>query len=565
MSLLGTLQIANNSMLASQVGLQVAGNNISNANTPGYIRQQVNFTPASTRLFGALPIGLGVQVDGIVQQVDRFLMERLRDSTSDLENSSTQEQYHLRLEALIGELDDTDLSTALTDFFGSINDLLNQPDDVTLRRQAVLQGERLVADINRLDGQLFEIRSQVNEQVVQAGDEINRLLEEIARLNVQIVQTEGGGLSKSDAVGVRDQRETALRSLASLIGIRAIEQDNRSVTVYVGGDYLVFEGTFQPVEASFSVDDEIPVATINVERSDSPLQTSTGRLAGLYSARDEILGDFRNRLADFARDLTFEFNKVYSGGQGLSGFTELTSEHQVEDVNAALDQAGLANTPVNGSFQVQVRNTTSGQVDTTDILVDLNGLDNDTSLTDLTASLDAISGISATVSPTGEVQLQSDSTDLEFNFNNDTSGVLAALGVNVFFAGETPRELRISSALQEDASKFAASRGGVGNDADNAIELAGLGSKPLEAHDGSTVLDLYNSIISEATQSSATSQAVTEGFRVFHRTLEGQHLSVSGVSIDEETVDIITHQRVFQASARVVATISELLQTLINL
>ena len=182
-------------MLASQIGLQIAGNNISNANTPGYIRQQLLLSPASTQLLGTLPIGLGVQIEGIVQKVDRFLLERLRGSTSDLASSNTQEQFHLQLESLVGELGETDLSTALTDFFGSINDVLNQPEDVTLRRQAVVQGDRLLTDIKRLDSRVFGIRSRINEEVVRAGEEINRLLEEIAKLNVQIVKTEGGGLS----------------------------------------------------------------------------------------------------------------------------------------------------------------------------------------------------------------------------------------------------------------------------------------------------------------------------------------------------------------------------------
>ena len=58
---------------------------------------------------------------------------------------------------------------------------------------------------------------------------------------------------------------------------------------------------------------------------------------------------------------------------------------------------------------------------------------------------------------------------------------------------------------------------------------------------------------------------MTEGFLTFARTLEGQHLGMTGVSVDEEAVKMIAYQRAFQASARFISTIDELLNTLVNL
>ena len=83
------------------------------------------------------------------------------------------------------------------------------------------------------------------------------------------------------------------------------------------------------------------------------------------------------------------------------------------------------------------------------------------------------------MTPSAELQIAVDASDLEFNFADDTSGVLAALGLNVFFSGSTARELEISSVLRADPGKFAVSQGGVGTDAANAVELAGFGDRPL--------------------------------------------------------------------------------------
>src|SRR5687768_17818096 len=109
MSLFGSIQLANNALLAMQLGIQVTGNNIANANTPGYIRQNVVLTPAATQRKGDLLLGLGVQVSAIIQQTDKFLDERLRAAVSDLANGETQEQAFTQLETILGELGDTDL------------------------------------------------------------------------------------------------------------------------------------------------------------------------------------------------------------------------------------------------------------------------------------------------------------------------------------------------------------------------------------------------------------------------------------------------------------------------
>src|SRR5688572_29173180 len=140
MTLFSTIQTANNALLAAQLGLQVTGNNIANANTPGYIRERLLLAPATTQRYGGVLLGLGVQVQGVVQITDRFLEERLRSATSDLANGEAQENVYVQLESLIGELSDTDLSTSLTGFFNSIHDIANQPDSVSVRNLAVLQG-----------------------------------------------------------------------------------------------------------------------------------------------------------------------------------------------------------------------------------------------------------------------------------------------------------------------------------------------------------------------------------------------------------------------------------------
>lgn len=565
MSLFGSIQLANNALFAAQTGLQVTGNNIANAGTPGYMRQQMVTTPAPTQMVGNLPIGLGVQVKAIVQSADRFLNERLRGATSDLSQSQTQADTYVELESIIGELSDTDLSTSFNKFFASIQNVLNQPSDNTLRNLAAVQGGLLTDDIRRLSDRVSGLSNTVNTEVASMAGDINALLKEVATLNARITITEGGGLSASDAVGLRDQRETALSKLAEMISIRTVEQEDGSVTVFAGGDYLVSQGDYREVSVSYESKDAGAPTYLHIADFDSTLSVSSGKLAGLYAARDDIIKGFVGRLDNLSRTLTFEFNKLYSSGQGLRGYDELVSESAVADGGAPLDQAGLPYTPVNGSFQVLVKNTRTGATVRTDIPVNLNGLDDDITLDQLVTKLNSIEGISADVTSDRHLRIRSDAPELEFGFANDTSGLLASLGVNTFFSGTSSSDIGVNSVVRDDPSTFAASLGGFGEDADNAMILAEFGDRPLESQNNSSLIELYDSMINETTQASAVTQSVTDGFRTFQQTLESQQLGITGVSIDDEVVKMITYQRIYQASARFIAAIGELMDTLVNL
>jgi flagellar hook-associated protein 1 FlgK len=565
MTLFSTIQLSSNALNAAQLGLQVTSNNIANANTPGYIRQRLALTPSIPQRYGNLILGLGVDVDAVVQVADRYLQERLRSAESDVASGEMQESVYAQLEALIGELSETDLSTSLTDFFASIHEILNQPESTSVRNLAVLQGRTLADDIRRLYQGVQDVRKDVNSRVIAAADEINSLLETIADLNRQIVIAEGGDVSHSDAVGLRDRRGVALSELAKLIDIRTAEQPAGDVAVYSGGDFLVFASTWREVTLATESNRGLTVHEIRVAETDSPVSATSGKLAGLYSARDQILGGTLDDLDALARALMFEFNKLYSGGQGLVGHSSLSAEFAVSDTALALNLAELEFTPTSGVFEVHVFNTQTGLRETTDIQVDLNGLGADTTLADLAAALDAIDGITATIDADRRLQIMSGSPDVEFSFAEDTSGVLAALGVNTFFTGSHAYDIGISQVVRNDPAKFSASLNGVGEDTQVAARLANLLTAPLSSQSGQSLAALYDQMTSDVAQGAADTYSATEGFRTFQRTLEGQHLGISGVNLDEEAVRMITFQRAFQASARVIQTIGEMLDVLVNL
>jgi flagellar hook-associated protein 1 FlgK len=154
---------------------------------------------------------------------------------------------------------------------------------------------------------------------------------------------------------------------------------------------------------------------------------------------------------------------------------------------------------------------------------------------------------------------------LSFAFSNDTSGLLSAVGLNTFFTGSNAQDLNVNSVLTNDPTKFAASQGGIGVDTNNAQVMAGFLTQPLSSVGGATITDLSNQLTSDVTESSAQATSTANGLTNYQTTLQGQQLAVSGVNIDEETVNMLSYQRAYQASAKYISTINNLLQTLIQL
>jgi flagellar hook-associated protein 1 FlgK len=568
MSLFGAIQIGGGTLQAMQIGLQVVGNNIANANTPGYIREDAVFAPAPVQRVGGLVLGLGVTVDSIQQKLDKFVQARLVGAQGDTANAEVQEQTYQELETTLNALSGSvDLNTSMTDFFNSIKEVMKAPENAATRNLAVGKGVTLTEQINDLSSRVTDIQSQLDKRVTADADEINSLTNQIQKLNLQISSTEGGNSSASEAGGLRVQRQQAVDRLSQLLSIQVNEQPSGGISVAVGGDFLVFEGQRRTVAVDRSSQNGAASGVIKFTDTNGKVQTTGGEVGGLYASRDTIVGSFVKRLDDLSGTLAFEFNKAFSQGQGLVGFQKLNSVEVVHDSHAALDAAGLAFTPTSGTFNVIVHNKGGDTTHTTTINISLDGLDEDTTMSSLAQQLDAIDGISASVSSTGGLQIKSDTSDIEFAFSGDTSGTLAALGLNTFFTGSKASDIGINAEIKgiDNAGKFAASSDGIGNGSGNAAVLAGLMDQPLSSAGNSSLSDLYNQIVNEVTQGSTVSQSVAEGYRTFESTLDGQQQAVSGVSIDEEAVKMMTMQRIYQASAKYIQTVSDLLDLLVKI
>lgn len=566
MSLFSTIRNAGHSLEIFSTGIQVAGNNISNASTPGYIRERLNVSTAPPYYYGGVVLGTGSKIVGIRQQIDKYLEVRLHSASSEASGSNVRNQIYKQLETTLGELGTGDLSTSINSFLSKLNDVANQPESSANRYLAIQQGTQLANSIVALRGRVDDLRSAQTTKINDLTTEANQLIDTIRQLNPQISQLEGAGMNLSDAGGLRSQRYQALQRLSEIVPIQMNEHDNGSVDVFLGSNYLVLGDQVNHLEQTVSVDRGIQVTGVQVENTHTPLSGTAGELNGVINGRDQILGGFVDTLNTFTSNFISEFNRIHSQGSGLEGFRDVTGTYAVSDVNQPLNSAGLAFPPQHGSFEVRVKNLQTGLITTQTINIDLDGIDpaNDTSLDDLKTSLNGVGNISATITADRKLKLTA-ADGYEMSFANDTSNVLAGLGLNTFFSGTDSSNIAVNSVVSGNPNLFATGRGGGPADGSNALELSQFFDRTRSSLGNLSLNDFYLNAVSNVAQESASEQAIADGFATYRDSLSSQRAQYTGVSLDEEAINIMQLQRAYQSTARMITTADELFNVLLNI
>ncbi len=562
MSLFGTIQQSAGALQVSQIGLQVVGNNIANANTPGYIRQNLQQASAPATREGGLLKGSGVRPTGIVQVVDQQLAERMFNAKTDLAGAEALQKAYGQLEELTNDLNNGGLNQQFTLFNNALHELSTQPNDPALRDFVILQADTLASNIRQSRESAISRRELWNADLDQIATEINRLTERIARLNLDIATIEGGGLLQSDATGLRDQRYRDLESLSEYVNLNIQEQESGAVAVFVGGDYLISNGNRREVVTAYNP--KIGGSEVRIAETDSPLQATRGILGATNQAVDSVFGDYLDNIDSIAMALIQSVNEIHSQGQGRKGYEELLST-VTSTVGVPLADANLAWTPRNGTFDMSIVDEAGEVVSDHRISVRMLGQVTDSTVQSIVAEIDAIDGLSARVTREGRIEILSDSPTAQFTFGEDTSDFLAAAGINTFFVGRNALDISVNPTILNDADFLAISKTGIGEDTDTLTELIDIVDRPVDHLGNQSVRDTYERAISGLGQKISLQNSTSEGLRNFYATLQSQHLAITGVNIDEESIKMISYQRAFQASSRVISTAAEMLDILVNL
>jgi len=565
MSLLGALNAGKSALATHQAALQVTGNNIANAGNPDYTRQVARVaTNQDQEVRPGIFLGTGINLSSVQRQIDEALEGRLRGSISDSIGTDTLQQWLSRIESVFNELTDQDLSTQLSNFFNAWSNLANKPQDPGLRQVVVQTGQAVANWIQSIRNDISNLQVDADKRLEARVVDADRIAQQIADLNGRIVVAEGGG--EGQANGLRDQRDQLLKELSQLLDIKTVEQSSGVVDVYVGSEPLVINTTNRGVDLRKETVDGNLQTSVIFKADKGTIKLRSGELGALSAVRSEHLEKVLGQLDSLAGNLIFELNKIHASGQGTAGFSSVTGTAVVADPAAALSDpaSGLAFKPVNGSFVVHVTNKTTGLTTSTLIQVDLDGAGGDTTLASLVADIDAIGEISADITA-GRLRIQADSSNVEISFSQDTSGVLAALGINTFFTGSNARDIAVNSVIAQNPNMLAASGNGDSGDNQTALKIAALETTPLTVFNGISLQETYQQMVNQVAVNAAAARNDAEAAAAVRLTFEAQRESLSGVSLDEEAINLIRQQRAFQGAARLITVVDELMQTILGL
>lgn len=564
MSLTAALATASRALEVFSTAVQISSNNIANANTPGYIRDELTLAAEDPFARGGLIVGAGVKAAAVRQAIDQFLESQIHNTNAEGQAASARASIYTQLEGQLRELGDQDLSSRISSFLAAINEVTNQPEQGPLRNSIITEGELLASEIVGLRSRVDQIRVDQTVTIENLVDEANNLIDEVAELNRRITTHEANGLSASEAGGLRTRRYNALNRLSEIIPVDFIERPNGNVDVYSGSEYVLFSGSVQHIETDTINDRGLDVEIVQFDQTHSKLPVG-GELQGVIQGRDEILGSFIDDLDNLAGSLISTFNRIHSSGEGLEGYSAVTSTSSVDDSSVALSDAGLPAAITHGSFELKVKNNQTGITQVETIRIDLDGIGgNDTTLEDLRASIDSLANVTATITAKGELRLDAD-PEFELRFANDTSGALAAIGINTFFTGSSSGDIGVNSLIQENQNLLATGQGGGPSDNRNALQLAVVFEQPVDSLGGASIDDFYRTVVSGVAQGTSAEKARAAGLDQFRESLRGQREQFSGVSLDEEAVRLIEFQQAYAASARVIRAVDELFDVLVNL
>lgn len=562
MSLFGAINNSVGSLQTAQVGLQTVGNNIANANTEGYIRQElIQTTPAPNRL-GNLIIGHGVRAAAIMQRVDEALMERMWNAGSDLAGARLRERTLSDVEALMNDLNGGGLSDDLQSLNAAIHDLSAEPHDMSLRQFVIMTGDTLAREINRTYVNAKAYQDELDKSLDDRINRVNALANKVAELNLEIMKIEGGGTLGSQATGLRDERYRAIEEIGELIKVNTQEQASGAISLFVGGDYLVAETHTRELYVRMTGEEN--KGEIVFQDTNAAVEVEGGELKSMTEGRDVLLSGVLDGLDRMAMDLIRQFNRVHSQGQGARGFDSLTGTVQL-DPTTSLNESGLQWEVEGGAFDISIVGEDGTHLARHQIQVQQGPLPQGSSVQSIVNQIDAIDGLRAEVNSAGRLVITSTTPGNRFVFGEDTSGFVAAAGLNTFFEGNRAETIAVNPILLANPEFFAVSAGGIGMDADVLNSMVDLVDQGIDYRSGKSISEGYIQIVNGLAQSASTQKAVTAGLEQYYTTMQSEHLAISGVSIDEEAIKMISYQRVFQASSRVISVANEMLEMLVSL
>jgi flagellar hook-associated protein 1 len=525
------LEVAKRGMFTQQSALYVTGHNIANANTPGYSRQRVNFVetepyPPASMNRPQIPgqMGTGVEAGSIERVRESFLDIQYRGENNKLGYWEARADALKKMEDIMNEPSDSGLAKTMDQFWQALQDLSVNPENEGARSVVRQRGLAVVETFHYLYDSLSQIKKDLGHEIGVTITEINSLAKQISQINQQISEVEPHGYLPND---LYDERDRLIDELSKLVNVQ-VEK------VPSGGNALkIAEGTYN----IYLVDSNgNPILDSNNQK----IYLVQGNHTNAFSLPNGIGSDIDG---DGVKETpTSDIDNVQIGGVSIS-ITSFPSGKLLGLIESFGYKDSLGN--VKGIYPEMINN------------------------------LDNLAYTFGTV----------------FNaIHKEGYGLNSAAKAPAFFDESTltvpgaAKNIKLSSAI-DDLSNIAASTDGKSGNGNNALNLANVGQILLSSGTVNLIdisIDLNNLGPTPPRLASGTIRSNYEGWigklgvdgqqaermknnsEVLRQSVEERRQSVSSVSLDEEMTNMIKYQHAYNAAARQITAIDEMLDKIIN-
>lgn len=518
------LNIAVSALMAQQRALEVTAHNVANANTEGYTRQDAHMVAASpfpvpiaSSMAGqAGQLGTGVDVSMIRRLRDTFLDSQVRSQTGALGYWETKQDYIEQIEAVFNEPSDEGINSLLTEFWGAWQDLAANPEGYAARVSVVQSATVLASVIQRDYTQLQDLRAQADYEVESKLSQVNDWLAEIASLNKQIGAVEvqvasdfdpSVKVAKDQANDLRDRRDLLLDSLSRTLKVGYREESDGTVTLWLN----------DPATPPTAAEIADPASKQILVQADT-------RYYLLHQSMDSPVWD-------------------YDGDITTADTTDLTAPLTDDQADAVVLDGELKGL-------IEMRDNALNEATADSLAYRLNEL-----------GRNVISIVNGYHQLGHGLTTDSANSLLFFAKPNTTPPP-------DYVACDDASDIQVNPALLSDPNLIRAAASGVGNPGDG--DQAQLISEQLRSQQvtigthTTTVSDWYRALISHLGIDGQQARDMTTNQSLLVDRLAENRESFSGVSLDEEATNVIRYERAYQAAARVLNAMDEMLERLVN-
>lgn len=336
MSLMTILNTANSGLIAAQTQLRVVSDNVSNVNTPGYVRKI-----ADQQTLVSQGMGTGVEVARIRLATDRFLQAASLNAGAEASRQGVRYELYDRIQSLFGDPGGTSGFFSQVDgVFAAFSASAEDPTSSPRRQDALFKTQALFDEATRISNQIQAVREDADGRIQSAVEKANTLLQQIEGLNLEIARAT---VVNGDASGAETAQSALIGQLAELMDIRVTVRPVGGVSIRTGnGSLLAGEGAATlSYNRAGTVMGETAFNEVWITEPGGikrPLLDSvtSGEIKGLVELRDIEAPAAAARLAELVTHVADELNRAHNANSSVPAPTSLTGRNVGQSLESAI-------------------------------------------------------------------------------------------------------------------------------------------------------------------------------------------------------------------------------------